>query len=569
MMLAQEELQATNEEFEATNEELQATNEELETNNEELQATNEELETTNDELTARTGELQELARIHEEDRTRLAEMVELAPFYIMILSGRNLLIEAYNSRFGRLLEGHEAQGRPLEQVIENFWKVGMDLVDLILAAYQEDTTRTSPRMLTYLPDEHGERVECYFVYTIVPSHDDMGKVDGIVLYAEDVTEQRAREAEEQRKQLQLIFENAEQIALALYDAADGRLIMASPRYLDLVERTHGVAPEAASGRRWHELTFVAEGAEAEHIWNSTLESQSTFHLSEVRRKLGGDKRESVWDWHLTPIMDADQPAIVCYMLVSAIEITEQAQARAEIERLDQLKDEFLSLASHELRTPLTTMKGYAQLLERLVVGNSNTPDREQRIDRLAKQFNSRVGRLQRLVEDLVDVGRLQSGKLALMREPVDLADMLSQVVEDAGMLSNGHTIELHLPRSGPSLVVEGDQMRLMQVITNLFQNALTHAGESKRIDVRLSRASSRARIQVQDYGPGIAADMQSQLFTRFYQAHFPQQSRSGGLGLGLFIARQIVEQHDGTIRVQSVVGEGATFIVELPLTKEK
>ena len=108
-------------------------------------------------------------------------------------------------------------------------------------------------------------------------------------------------------------------------------------------------------------------------------------------------------------------------------------------------------------------------------------------------------------------------------------------------------------------------MRLMQVVLNLLQNALTHAAESQRIDVRLARTSSRASIQVQDYGPGIAADAQSQLFTRFYQARFPERSRSGGLGLGLFIARQIVEQHGGTIRVQSVVGEGATFTVQLPL----
>ena len=114
-------------------------------------------------------------------------------------------------------------------------------------------------------------------------------------------------------------------------------------------------------------------------------------------------------------------------------------------------------------------------------------------------------------------------------------------------------------------IVEGDRMRLMQVVLNLLQNALTHAPESKRIEVRLSRASNRARIQVQDHGPGIAPDTQSELFTRFYQGHFSQQSRSGGLGLGLFIARQIVEQHAGTIGVQSALGEGATFTVQLPL----
>jgi two-component system CheB/CheR fusion protein len=581
LTLAQEELQATNEEFEATNEELQATNEELETNNEELQATNEELETnneelqatneeletTNDELSARTGELQELARMLESERVRLSEIVELAPFSILVLRGRALEVEAFNQRYVRLFENRMVHGRSVEEVVELFWKAGTEVVDIIRAVYQEDTPRTTQRMVALLPDEHGQLIEGYVVYTIIPTHDADGKVDGVVLYAEDVTAQRAREAEQRREQLQLVFDNAEQVALALYDASSAGLVMASRRYLDLVERTHGIAPDAASDRRWHDLTFVAEGAEAEQIWNTALESRSVFHLSEVRRKLERDQGESVWDWHLTPIMDADQPRIVRYMLVSAIEITEQAQARAEIERLDQLKDEFLSLASHELRTPLTTMKGYAQLLERLISSSSSAPDREQRIARLAAQFNGKVNRLQRLVEDLVDVGRLQSGKLALILEPVDLADMLRQAVEDAGMLSGEHTIELHLPRSGAPLVAEGDQMRLMQVVLNLIQNALTHAAQSKRVDVRLSRAGGRARIQVQDYGPGIAPDAQGQLFRRFYQGRFPEPSRSGGLGLGLFIARQIVEQHGGTIGVQSALGEGTTFIVELPLSR--
>jgi two-component system CheB/CheR fusion protein len=567
MMLAQEELQATNEEFEATNEELQATNEELETNNEELQATNEELETTNEELTARTGELQELARMLESERVRLSEMVELAPLSILVLRGRALEVEAFNQRYARGLEGRTIQGRPLEEVVEHFWKAGTELVDVIRAVYQEDAPRTTPRTVAMLPDARGELVETHVVYTIVPTHDADGRVDGVVLYAEDVTEQHAREAEEQREQLQLIFDNAEQVALALYDAANSSMIIASPRYLDLVERTHGIAPESVGSRRWHDLTFVAEGAEAQRIWNTTLESRSAYHLSEVRRKLARDEHETVWDWHLTPIVDADQPQIVRYMLVSAVEITEQAEARAEVERLDQLKDEFLALASHELRTPLTTMKGYAQLLERLVGNQSDTPDREQRIGRLARQFNDKVNRLQRLVEDLVDVGRLQSGRLVLNTEPVDLADMLTHAVEEAGMLSNEHTIELHLPRSGAQLIVEGDRMRLTQVVLNLIQNALTHAVDSKRIDVRLSRVSNRARIQVQDYGPGIAPDMQAELFTRFYQGRSPQQSRSGGLGLGLFIARQIVEQHAGTIGVQSTLGEGATFTVLLPLSR--
>lgn len=186
MMLTYEELQSTNEEFEATNEELQATNEELETNNEELQSTNEELQTTNDELRARTAELQDLARMLENERVRLAEMVELAPFYIMVLHGPKLLIEAFNPRYARLLEGRKIQGRPLAEVTEVFWASDEPL-NLANIVYEADTILTSPRILSLVPNQHGQTEECYFIYTIVPTHDIHGDVDGIVIYAVDET----------------------------------------------------------------------------------------------------------------------------------------------------------------------------------------------------------------------------------------------------------------------------------------------------------------------------------------------------------------------------------------------
>jgi len=203
LVLTHEELQASIEEFETTNEELQATNEELETNNEELQATNEELETTNDELRARTSELQELTSILESERGRLAEMVELSPFYILVLRGPSLIVEAYNPRHARSIEAQSVQGRPLDEVIDLFWEAGIEIVHLARDAYRLDKVHTMPRMLTHLPgtqDLYGRQVDAYFTYTIVPSHDTNGKVDGVIIYALDETEKRSQEAEEERVQ---------------------------------------------------------------------------------------------------------------------------------------------------------------------------------------------------------------------------------------------------------------------------------------------------------------------------------------------------------------------------------
>jgi two-component system CheB/CheR fusion protein len=188
MMLTQEELQTALEEFESTNEELQATNEELETNNEELQATNEELQTTNDELRARTIELQELMVILESERTRLSEIVQLAPFYITVLRGRNLTVEAFNPRYARLLEGRTIVGESFASVTEHFYGVDYTVIDLAREVYHTDTTRTTRRVLTDLPNESGEMREHYLVYTLVPIHDVMGRVNGVVIYGVDEPE---------------------------------------------------------------------------------------------------------------------------------------------------------------------------------------------------------------------------------------------------------------------------------------------------------------------------------------------------------------------------------------------
>jgi two-component system, chemotaxis family, CheB/CheR fusion protein len=199
LMLTHEELQASIEEFETTNEELQAINEELETNNEELQATNEELETTNDELRARTNELQEVATGLETERIRLAEIVGLAPFYILVLRGPNLIVDAYNPRYATLLDTEIVRGRALDDVNNFFWKieVGGDVMRLIRETYIHDETRVLQSVLTHLPAPNSPTtiqgqhhfIERYFTYTIVPSHDTNGHVNGIIVYAVDETAQ--------------------------------------------------------------------------------------------------------------------------------------------------------------------------------------------------------------------------------------------------------------------------------------------------------------------------------------------------------------------------------------------
>jgi signal transduction histidine kinase len=500
-------------------------------------------------------------------------MVELAPFYIMLLRGPGLLIEASNTRPEGLLGGREVIGHSFAEI---FAEPEMaELVGLAREAYREDQLRTTSRILTHSSDEGGKMIESYFTYTIVPTHDSGRKVNGLVIYAEDLTRLRAREAVERLEHLKIMVENAQQTALGLYDAETMELLQASQRYLDKLEQGHGYPRDQILGRRWRELTF-SDPDEAVEMFNSVVETGVAISPVEIRVKMGDAGPETIWSRTLTPIRFAgsDGTGKVSFVLFSAVEVTEQVQAREQLERLDFLKDQFLSLASHELRTPLVPLTGYSEALTRLVSkppAAGKEDERNQRILQMVGKFRGQIKHLVRLTDDLLDVSRLQSGKFSLRDNVVALTGVVEQAIEEARLIAPELVIRLEQTEKDQP-VVRGDEERLRQALNNLLTNAIKHAPQSDRIDVRLSRANAgdgaaHAQIEVRDYGPGIAPENLGKIFNRFNQISADGRQPSG-LGLGLYIAKGIIEQHGGAITVQSKLGEGSAFTISLPLTNE-
>jgi chemotaxis methyl-accepting protein methylase/signal transduction histidine kinase len=564
LMLAQEELQATNEEFEATNEELQATNEELETNNEELQATNEELETTNEELQARTAELQELNRILTGERARLSEMVEQAPLFIVMLRGPALVVEASNPSSLQLFGGQEAAGRPFEEVCRD--PALEPLVVGVREVFHRDRPWKSGTIVTAAPAGDRPSPARELVYTVVPSHDAFGRVDGVMVYAEDVSEKRAAEDRERAEMLKLMIEHAYPAGLGLYDTQTGQLLQASPRYTDILRR---LAPrgEAFTRSGFTDLTLLPNGEEARQALASLRRDGEPVRIAELRRRLPGDERDTVWDWTLIPISHGEGAARQTrHAVVCVFEVTEQVQWLEEMKKLDALREEFLAMASHELRTPLVPLTTYVDVLDKLLQeppGPQTKGSREE-ASRLVSRVRKQIGDLTRLTDDLLDVSRLQSGSFAIDEKPVDLRQVVEDAREMASRLPDAPAIRVS--SDGDRLVVKGDEGRLVQAVFNLLSNAVRYGGDGDAIDLRLAPlGSGSARIEVKDYGPGIAAEDQKELFTRFYRGHSPAHTARAGLGLGLFICRQIVERHGGTIGVRSQLGQGSSFTIELPL----
>ncbi|HEX3722586.1 MAG TPA: ATP-binding protein, partial [Nitrolancea sp.] len=223
-----------------------------------------------------------------------------------------------------------------------------------------------------------------------------------------------------------------------------------------------------------------------------------------------------------------------------------------------LQDEFLALASHELRNPLTVVQSYLQLLLRQL---NNHPDDIAALRSRADIALSQTHQLNRLIGDLISTTRLQNGKYQLDLEPVRLDNLVASTVEQAKPLAQGQRIEFQ--SDGP-VTVAADAGRLEQVVLNLLRNAITYAPNTECIDVRVNRVDGCALIEVIDQGMGISAIDLPHLFTRFYQVKRQDRPARGGLGLGLFISKQIVDAHSGRIEVSSTEGEGATFRIFLP-----
>jgi signal transduction histidine kinase len=258
--------------------------------------------------------------------------------------------------------------------------------------------------------------------------------------------------------------------------------------------------------------------------------------------------------------------VQCFMAVTAVSMMCLAAAMAERRQAILARDEFISIASHELKTPLTALRLRLGTALRLLGAEKAAAPAGERLDRSTRALvaaSASSDRLGRLIDDLLDVSRLTAHRLELSLEEVNLAEMLADL---AGRLREqaaeaGSTIVVMVERGGPPLVGTWDRVRIEQVITNLLSNAIKY-GKGQPITVEAHREDGRVVISVRDQGIGIGKADQDRIFSAFERVE--STHRVGGLGLGLYIGRQIVAAHGGTLRVSSEPGCGATFVLELP-----
>jgi PAS domain S-box-containing protein len=386
----------------------------------------------------------------------------------------------------------------------------------------------------------------------VPIFDDEGRIEEWFGAANDVTarrqaEDRLREAEEQFRAL---AENLPELAWSAN--ADGRIHYLNRRWYEYT----GVTFEDVEGWDWEKLHDPELLPTVQERWEHSLATGEPFEMEYPLRGADGTFR-----WFLSraqPLRNA-QGEVVRWFGTNT-NVDEQRRQAAALKDAIEARDIFLSVAGHELRTPLTPMALRLQTLSRTLAKEPDSPLIQQ-VRAYIESAKRQIDKLAALVNDLLDVSRISSSRFILELEPADLASIAREVVLrfEPEAQQAGSKLELRAP---PTLPCRTAKLRMDQVVTNLVDNAIKY-GAGSTISIELERVGDVARLTVKDGGIGIASGALSRIFERFERA--VSERNYGGLGLGLYISRTIVESLGGTIGVSSEPGRGAVFTVELPL----
>jgi PAS domain S-box-containing protein len=340
---------------------------------------------------------------------------------------------------------------------------------------------------------------------------------------------------------------------------------------DGAQRLYGYTAAEAVGRNISMLVPPSQTDDLPQIAGRITQGERVEPFETARVTKGG--RAIHVSLSVSPVRDSDGRVVGASAI--ARDVTERRRIEEERRRLleserasreaaeeaSRLKDDFLATVSHELRTPLTAIHGWALLLASGQLDAAASARAVQVIERNARAQKQ-------IINDLLDVSRIISGKMRLDVRRVELGSVLSAAVESVRPAAAAKEIELRTALDAPAAEVSGDSDRLQQVFWNLLSNAVKFTPAGGRVSVRLSRADGHAEVAVIDTGQGISPDFRPYVFDRFRQGDPSTARAQGGLGLGLSIVRHLVELHGGTVRAESEgEGRGSTFTVELPLLR--
>jgi two-component system CheB/CheR fusion protein len=550
--VSNEELKASNEELQAINEELRSAKEELETSKEELQSVNEELTTVNFELRLKVDE----AGRNYDDLRNLMEASDIATIFV----DSGMRVKRFTPQASKLFSLIPSDlGRPLMDVKTRLHYD--EIADDASAVFKQ--LRPVERSVSSVDDEH-------FFARILPYRTSTDKIGGAVLTFINVTE--LRRAEERIKTAE------ERLRDAIASNKDFAVLSADidgiiTTWNEGARRIFGHEAVQAIGQPMDMLFTAADraaGVPAAERQQALREGRAT----DERYHLRADGTTFFASGILTPLQGSgrsrsgfvkiarDSTEAKAREITARAELANQRRDRAAAEANSSQKDEFLAVVSHELKQPLNLIQLNAEMLIRL-------PETQgvPAVQRIGKTLKQAVAAQSTIVNDLLDLSRIQTGKMHLQREPTDLAALVRQLAHLFAEGAAAKRIELSVDVPD-QVICNCDPVRMEQIVWNLLGNALKFTGENGRISVRIAIEGDKARLVVADTGIGIAPSFLPRVFDLFDQGGAASTGHHRtGLGIGLALVRELIEAHGGSIEAASPgEGLGATFTIEIGLS---
>jgi two-component system, chemotaxis family, CheB/CheR fusion protein len=526
------ELRIAHEEALSMNEELQSANEELETSKEELQSVNEELSTVNSDLERAVGQLQ----IANDD---LANLLASSEFPILFLDSE-LKIKRFTPASRKLFNLIRSDiGRPIGDFAST-----LEPNDMVSVAREVQDSRIATETEVHARDGH------FYLRRILPYFLEEDHVSGVVVtFAPvDTLKQAEQELRESEKRFRTLADTAP--VFIWISGLGASLEFVSWRFTNDTGRTE----EHLLGVKWHELVHEADLPGYLEVC-SAAEAVPKGYDHELRLR----KADGSYCWMRFVGVPRFEGERFVGFVGSSVDIQYHKDAEEKLRNADKRKDEFLATLGHELRNPLSPIRSAAQALQLV---NSDDP----RITSVRETITRQVDHITHLVDDLLDVARLTRGMLSLRIATVDMGEVIRHAVDSTRALMDERRHQLTTSLEDEPLLIQGDSVRLTQIVENLLTNAAKFTEVDGKISLDAHREGEELVVQVKDNGIGIPGRMLPRIFELFTQEERAVRKSSSGLGIGLSLVYQLVALHGGSIHAFSAgPGQGSTFTLRLPL----
>tara|TARA_R100001369_G_scaffold20091_2_gene36886 strand:+ start:80962 stop:82953 length:1992 start_codon:yes stop_codon:yes gene_type:complete len=475
---------------------------------------------------------------------RFQELIFSSPGLIAVLTGKDFIIEIANDAIIDIWgKGPDVIGKPIFKVLPEILEQGMD------KKFEEVFNSGKPLVAQEFPIMHerdGKLVEGYFDFIYQPQKDINGKIIGVAVIANEVSKtaklnQKIRESELKFRQLANLIpdkiSNADENLNTFYY---------NQSWLDY----SGLTLDYLLENGWTELVHPDDVETITRIAEDALRTKSDVEMELRFKDKNGD-----YKWHLsraTAVRDENGD------FQSWVSATTQIH---KIKEEEKRKEEFLKMVSHELKTPVTSIRGYTQLLLSMIKENEAIKSSNIPLESSLRRIDNQINRLIRLISEMLDLSRIEDNQLVLQKSKFNINDLVEHTVQDIKISNPNSDVKIeHKFKTS----IFADKERIEQVLVNFITNAIKYSPNSKNIDIKIfQEVEGKVSVSIRDFGIGITKAHIKKIFTRFYRVDGKNEETYSGFGIGLFLVNEIIERHEGTIKVNSKKGNGSEFIFTL------